>query len=227
MIIWMFVIVAALAVAAQDRKTAPSLKSEQSSQKPRLQLPSGWTLAGSRPQDYEAGTDTAEKHSGRASAYLRLGAYKFKSDGFGALAQTIKAEAYRGRRVRLSAYVKTVEVEEYAGLWMRVDGAGRLLGFDNMTDRPIVGTSDWARYEVVLDVPEASVNIAFGLLLRGAGRVWVDDFHLEEVGQDVAVTNLLPPGGKEDRGGAPGGYPARPVNLDFEEAEARPHTASP
>ena len=34
-------------------------------------VPIGWTLAGSRPQDYEVGTIAAAATSGKVSAYLK------------------------------------------------------------------------------------------------------------------------------------------------------------
>jgi len=36
------------------------------------------------------------------------------------------------------------------------------VAFDNMQDRAIKGTTDWRRYEVVLDVPEDATGIAPG-----------------------------------------------------------------
>src|SRR5262245_48304146 len=105
------------------------------------------------------------------------------------MAQGIKADDYHGKRVRLSGYVKGENIAQYSGLWMRMDGAGYSLNFDNMSNRPIKGTTDWKKYEVVLDVPEESVRITFGILLMGAGQVWVDDLRLEAVGQDAQTTN--------------------------------------
>jgi hypothetical protein len=91
-----------------------------------------------------------------------------EAEGFGTLMQTFKAEEYRNKRLRLSAMVKVESIENWAGLWMRVDGPPRqVLSFDNMQSRPIQGSSDWQPYEIVLDVPEESLDIAFGLLLNG------------------------------------------------------------
>ena len=74
---------------------------------------------------------------------------------------------------------------------MRVDGPeeGKSLRFDNMQSRPIKGTTDWHQYEVVLDVPSESVNIAFGILLYGKGQAWLSDVQFDEVGLEVAVTS--------------------------------------
>jgi hypothetical protein len=88
----------------------------------------------------------------------------------------------------MSAHVKTEGIEKGAGLWLRVDGPDGTSVIDNMQDRPIQGDTDWTRYEIVLDVPEDSVNIAFGILVEGTGQAWVDDFQFEVVGQDVPTT---------------------------------------
>lgn len=210
---------ATLALSQTKPKPPPTIKAdsgESSQQAAQNIIPQGWSAAGSHPQDYDFGTDTEQKHTGRAGAYVKLQRFKYKSEGFGALTQMFKADGYKSKRVRLSAYVRTENIEEYAGLWMRVDGDGRMLGFDNMHNRPIIGTTEWQKYEVILDVPEASINIAIGLLLRGPGQAWVDDFQLEAVGSDVAATNRLPPQGIKDKGGAPRNSPTGPVNLGFE-----------
>jgi hypothetical protein len=61
-----------------------------------------------------------------------------------------------------------------------------------MQNRPIKGTTGWKRYEIVLDVPQSSQSIAFGVLLSGAGTVWVDDLNFEIVAKDVPETKPAP-----------------------------------
>ena len=166
-------------------------------------LPKGWFKAGSHPQNYEMSSDAAVKHSGKASAHLKF--VGDKAEGFGTLMQTFKADSYRGKRVRMSAWMKT-ENAESSQLWMRLDSEkGTMLGFDNMANRAVKGTTEWKRYEITLDVPEDAVYIAFGNLIAGKGEAWVDDFQFEVVGKDVPSTNMLSPQ-----------IPERPVNLDFE-----------
>jgi hypothetical protein len=120
--------------------------------------------------------------------------------------QTIQPQQFAGKRLKLSAYVKSDDVRGWAGLWMRVDGPGghRSTAFDNMKDRPIVGTSDWTRYDIVLDVAPNSEAIAYGVLLHGAGQIFLDDVSFEVVTTDVPTTGRPPP----DR---------PPENLDFEQ----------
>jgi len=153
----------------------------------------GWFLAGNKPQDYRIGSDATAPHGGTASGYLQ--ATSDPLGGFGTLMQTAKADPYRGTRVRMSGWAKADGVADWAGLWMRVDGPDtgktqRSLSFDNMQNRPIKGTSDWTRYEIVLDVPPASIEIAFGILLQGVGEVWLDDVQFATVGSDVPTTGM-------------------------------------
>ncbi len=169
-------------------------------------MPTGWLRAGTAPNDYHMGIDREESHSGGSSGYVM--AKVEKSQGFGTLMQAFKADNYIGKRIRLSGYVKVEDVQVWAGLWMRVDGqSGVSLAFDNMQDRPVRGTEDWQRYEIVLDVPEGSVNIAFGFLLAGPGTAWADDFALEVVGADIPVTDMR----KKMKP-----LPDEPVNLGFD-----------
>lgn len=108
-----------------------------------------------------------------------------------------------GKRVKFSGAVRSESLTSWAGLWMRVDGpdSGRHLAFDNMRDRPIKGTTDWTRYAVVLDVDEAAVAIAFGVLAGGEGKVWLSDFKFDATSKDEAVTDIA--------------MRTRPENLDF------------
>lgn len=148
--------------------------------------PAGWSAGGSQPAEYEMGLDRATRRSGAASAFLR--GKTPTASGFGTLMQAIDAADYRGRRVRLSGFSKAAGVAGWAGLWMRVDGPQGVLAFDNMQSRPIKGTADWKRCEVVLDVSSDASAIAFGLLLAGPGQVWFDDLGFEAVDGTVPVT---------------------------------------
>jgi len=154
----------------------------------------GWFLAGDKPQDYRIGSDPATQHGGKASGHLQ--ATSDPLGGFGTLMQSVKADPYRGARVRMSGWVRANGVTDWAGLWMRVHGPDtqktqRSLSFDNMENRPIKGTSGWTRYEIVLDVPPESVEIAFGILLAGGGEVWLDDVQFAKVGNDIPTTNRI------------------------------------
>lgn len=163
--------------------------------------PSEWSIAGSAPTEYEF-SHVAPGSSGKYSAMIA--SKSSSARGFGTLMQTISAEDYRGGRWRLSADMKTEQAGR-AQMWMRVDGDNRkTLAFDNMDSRPVSGTTDWKRYQIVLDVPSDSIDIAFGFFLMQSGKVWADNFKLEKVDASVPVTSSM------------AGMPKAPRNLDFE-----------
>jgi len=166
------------------------------------EVPSSWSFGAARPDAYETGMEAGGSQPGGKVAFIRI---KSTDQGFGTLQQSIGAEAYRGKRLHLSASLRS----EHAGsaqMWMRIDGNdGRVIGFDNMSDRPLTGDRGWQRCDIVLDVPDDAKHIGFGFLLSGTGTAWADDFKLETVGNDVPTTNQLPP------------YRSAPANLDFSE----------
>lgn len=168
--------------------------------------PTNWYLSGSHAQDYAIGTDNVTPLHGKSSGFV----YSTNKDaaGFGTLMQMSKAKIYRGKRLKMSADIKTENVKKWTGLWLRVDRKyDEVLAFDNMADRPIRGTVDWKRHEIVLDVPEDAERLAFGILIEGTGKAWVSDISFEVVEVTTPITN---PDRIYD-------FPTseRPMNLDF------------
>ncbi|MFJ3390810.1 helix-turn-helix transcriptional regulator [Lysinibacillus sp. NPDC086135] len=150
----------------------------------------GWFMSGSHPYNYEIGIDQETVHQGKASGYLKSKTVR-DPDEFATMMQQFKANEFRNKRVKLSGFIKTENVKQFAGLWMRVDNASEdILQFDNMSDRPIIGTNSWNRYSIVLDVPENSAIISFGILLTGKGEVWLDGLSFEVVDNDIPTTHI-------------------------------------
>ena len=91
---------------------------------------------------------------------------------------------------------------------MRVDGDfnGKMLGFDNMWNRPITGTNDWTKCEITLNVPKEATAVAYGVLLGGKGTVYFDDVNFEIVGDAIAGENHMKTPQMKNA----------PENLDFE-----------
>lgn len=168
-------------------------------------IPDGWYPAGSAPNEYEMGVDNKISQNGKSCAYIK--SKNPKENEFGTLMQSFSAEDYLGKRLQLSGYIKSENVKIWSGMWMRIDGENNeLLGFDNMQNRYISGTTEWKKYKIVLDVPSRSKTINFGVLLTGKGKVWFDNFELKEVDKKVPVTNLQKADDKT----------TKPRNLDFE-----------
>ena len=170
-------------------------------------IPSGWFQAGSKPDSYDMGIDLGAGRDGKNAATIK--SREEKINGFGTLMQECIPGNYLGRRVRMSAFVKSKDVENKAGLWLRVDESGekKPLAFDNMLDRPIKGTTEWKKYEIVLDIPANASNLAYGALLAGRGQIWFDDLKFEIVDSTISTTRGLKQTDMRLN---------QPTNLDFE-----------
>ena len=165
----------------------------------------GWGMCGSAAREYSAEL-TAEKYEGMP--VVHMWSSSAGEEVFGAMFQMFKADRYRGKRVRLSAAMRTVEITDRAALCFRVDGpeSGRTLAFDNMDNRPrITGTTEWARYSCVLDVPEKAASIFISNILSGRGELFWSDVRFEAVDESVPTTEMNC------------GVLDEPTNLDFSE----------
>lgn len=153
-------------------------------------VPKGWFKAGSKPNDYDMGTDVGAGRNKQNAATIKSTSKKI--NGFGTLMQNFAPDKYLGKRIKLTAYMKSVDVDDWAGMWLRVDGSEgtKSLSFDNMQDRPIKGTKDWTKCEIVLDVPEGATNIAYGSLLAGTGQIWFDGLKFEVASPAVQTTDM-------------------------------------
>ncbi len=154
-----------------------------------FRFPKGWLASGDAPDKYDMGVDPAVSYANQLSVTIKA---KPEPADFAALAQEVKAEEYKGKRLRFSAAISSAGIENRAALFMRVGGTdGKLLAFDNMRSRPISGTTDWDHHSIVLDVAEDAEDIIFGILLSLQGQVWMADVHLDVVGLDVPTTDIL------------------------------------
>jgi hypothetical protein len=167
--------------------------------------PQGWFMSGGASAEFEALIDRTEHATGAASARLRPRVAH--PSGYGTLLQAIRAEGFRGKRLRMTAMVKGEGITGRGDLWLRVQAAY------SPGDGPGLGggacklarSFAWKPCEIVFDVPEAGESIQLGIGLAGPGTLWLDDVRLEEVSRDVPVTGVVRAG-------------LQPINLDFEAA---------
>jgi len=156
-------------------------------------VPAGWSLA-ANPHEYDSAVDPGMFYNGKPSTYIKS-KQGVRATALGSIVQEVKVAAYAGKRIRLSANLRSEGVQEWGGLWMRVDDANRpqkgfpsSVGFDDMHDRSIKGTTGWQNYSVVVDVPPGATGIYIGLALVGPGELWMNDHKVEVVGPNVPVT---------------------------------------
>jgi len=104
-----------------------------------------------------------------------------------------KASALLGKRVRIGGWIKTKDVTAWAGASLEIlNKDGHIFADDDMTDRPIRGTTDWQQIEFVADVPKEPCAIYFAPTLYGTGEVWFDDFQVDIVLPNTPITDDRP-----------------------------------
>ena len=102
---------------------------------------------------------------------------------FGNLMQSIPAEGYNQRRIRLRSAIRVEGADTRAQMWLRLDRADNSMAFlENMGTRP-VKSPEWNTYDIETDVGADVSRIVFGVMLFGAGNAWVDDVSIEILGE--------------------------------------------
>ncbi|MDP4200778.1 MAG: erythromycin esterase family protein [Bacteroidota bacterium] len=177
---YVFLFVVPSTILAVSCRTASMPESELNlgfEQRESDNTPSHWYVGG---DGYVATLDSSIVHGGRYSLHLKYdheGADPHSSFGVGT--STFPIAAARGKTIRLSGWIRTKEVTKSAGLWLRVDGPGGVLAFNNMYDSAVNDTRDWKRYSFELPVDTSAININFGVLLNGHGDAWYDDLEIQ------------------------------------------------
>jgi hypothetical protein len=177
-------------------------------------IPKGWFKAGNNPKAYRVGIDNKIFRHATKSAFIE--SIDKQPTGFCTLMQTISDQTYSNKRVRMTGYIKSEGKADTALMWVRIDDLDKrvMADFDNMRKRPVKGTSDWNKYEIVFDVPSSKCTINFGLVLIGSGKAWMDNVAFEIVDKSTmkTATNSGVP--------LPSGYVGKEApkisNLDFE-----------
>ncbi len=151
------------------------------------EMPKDWYTLHYQP-NYLVSLDSVNVKSGKyAIAISSMG----DSVNFQALAFDLPSN-YDGEKITLSGYIKTKNViDGYAGLWMRIDPE---IAFDNMSLNGVTGTTDWKKYQIMLDMnPTLTQKIVFGGLLVGKGEMWLDDLAVTIDGKDIEKIRLYDP----------------------------------
>lgn len=160
---------------AQRADLQPALSFEAP---PNGDLPGGWNGG-------PGGTvfaDSAIVHSGHGSVRIERNATS--PNNFSNIGKTTPID-FSGKTVELRGFLRLQDVSGFAGLWLREDGDAPTLAFNNMHERQLKGTKDWAAYKIELPLVATAQKLVFGVLMNGTGRVWADDLKLLVDGKPI------------------------------------------
>ena len=138
---------------------------------------------------YSIEIDTIVFQNGKNSVSVE---FKDGTPNYKGWAYTVPA-IYQGNKIKLTGYIKTENVTDgYGGLWMRIDPS---VGYGNMNNRGVKGTTNWKKYEIELDLkPSQAKKIVVGGMLVGRGKMWIDNFEITIDGKQldkVPINELL------------------------------------
>jgi len=98
-----------------------------------------------------------------------------------------------GKHICVTGWLKSSNAQKWASAFLlvattdvRSKGWSRV---DDMSDRPIVGTTDWQQVKFVTDLPNESCAIYFGPDLYGPGELWGDDFQISLADPGEPITD--------------------------------------
>ena len=149
-----------------------------------------WGPTGSHPEEYEMGGNPFIIKNQEIAFIKSRGDI---AKGFGAYATSVATKEFLNTRIKLSCDIKLKDVNNHASVWMRVDGKDNLiLGFDNLQTRPPSKEMDeWQHQYIILDIPDNSIRLVFGLLLEGKGELYAKNMVFETVDDSRPTTNML------------------------------------
>lgn len=137
-------------------------------------------------ESYQAGeiaADSAQVHTGRYA--LRISRDSTSAGAFAAFGLGLPVD-FAGDTIEVRGWLRTRDASGFAGLWLRADGRSGMLALENMHERKLDGTREWAAYRVALRLPPGTNKVYVGGLLEGTGSAWFDDFDVRVAGRPLA-----------------------------------------
>jgi hypothetical protein len=143
------------------------------------QYPRGFFTGGN---GYGVQLDSTVAYAGKQSLRMKYGAASVVYSNpllspEGAVVELSAPDA-RGKRLRFSGYIKTKDVTGYADLVCSIAGQRYVSAVRGLAVKA-EGTTDWARYELTVDVPRNANRIELDALINGTGTAWFDSLEVE------------------------------------------------
>ena len=124
--------------------------------------------------NYTAAPDPTVQHDGHATVCLASTASATPAQWSSFNHDETEMEKFRGNRIRVSIWIKSEKVSGGTGVWINGDANGKSFNEGQKGHRPLRGTKDWKQYSAVIDVPEGTSDLSWGIVMNGTGKIWID-----------------------------------------------------
>lgn len=138
--------------------------------------PEGWTFkqhAGVRA--YEFALDDSAIDGKRSMRVKRL-----QQQIWGQVEQNIPADDLIGKTVEFTVKARGEAVGK-RGFRVGLGGFAGSTMLQHVKSERVIGTSDWHKYTLRIEVPEGSTQVMVGVTLDDEGTIWLDDARLRVV----------------------------------------------
>jgi hypothetical protein len=126
--------------------------------------------------------DDQTVHGGKWAA--RIDRTASTPDQFSTITLSVPSD-FEGDSVEVHAYIKTENVSQFFALWIREDGETPGVAFNSLEPRQLHGTNEWKEYSIAIPHNSNAKQLFFGALIRGTGKMWVDDVRVLVDGKPI------------------------------------------
>jgi AraC family transcriptional regulator len=143
-----------------------------------------WGLVGG--DSYEVKIDDTVSYTGSKSVLLYSKDVANPRKGY--IFQTLKPCPVEDGMLAVSVHVKTEGVNR-VGSVLNVSTAIDYVRYEHSSDE-ISGSSTWTVIRKIIDIPIDCVSVNVGVYLKGHGKVWADDFKIENVENTTPLSKI-------------------------------------
>ncbi len=104
--------------------------------------------------------------------------------GYSAMVEVVRADSYRGKRIRLRGILRMASGTGRAILYLQVNRSGS----EHTSLTGMAAGSAWRRDELLADVPKDAETLQFGLVVVGPAEGWIDAVEVQALG-DAGLGN--------------------------------------
>jgi hypothetical protein len=138
-------------------------------------LPSGWEVS---PPGEGTTAETVGEGCPEGVRCARL-TRKDAGPGYSALVEVVRAEAFRGKRIRLRATLRMASGAGRSLLYLQVNRSASQ--HETLTGQ--AAGAAWRRDELLTDVSKDAETLQFGLVVAGPGEAWIDAVEVQVLGE--------------------------------------------
>ena len=142
--------------------------------------PSGWTVS---PPGEGTVAETMTEGCPEGARCGRL-VRKDTGAGYSAMVEVVRADAYRGKRIRLQGMLRMASGTGRTILYLQVNRSGS----EHTSFTGQAAGAVWRKDELLADVPKDAETLQFGLVVAGPAEGWIDAVEVQALG-DAGLGN--------------------------------------